>query len=235
VINDFSVAVTNATGVTGGNTTNLAGATVVGSTVNTAGALYDDSASIVSEVFNISGTNTNTVMLGGTAADTFILNTATLDFAQINGDVNGTANTGLDILQLTPNYNTIDLSHFNYAGQQVIQQIEVIDMATDTGADKVTLTPSDLFHMHSNQSDAINTTTAMLTINGGTNDTVNLLTGGFVKTASTTDFTLTGATQGVADITGTTAGYYSKYTATFNDTGGSHLVEVLIQHGVAVA
>jgi hypothetical protein len=237
IVTDFSVAVTNATVtvVTGTTTTDTTLATVAGATINAAGTLYDGSALTSTETYNISGTNTNSVIKGGTGSDIFILNNATLDFAQINGGANITANTGLDVVQLTQNYKSLDLSLFNHAGQQVIQQAEVIDMRTDTGADQVTLTPGDLFRVHSNQTDFVNTNAPTLTINGGTNDTVNLLTGGFVKTASTTDFTLTGATQGVADTTGTTAGYYSKYTATFNDTGGSHLVEVLIQHGVAVA
>jgi hypothetical protein len=206
---DFAVAVTSGTGVvTQGGTT----------TINTAGALYDASGAALTNLFDISGTNTNAVMKGGTGQDTFMLNAATLDFAQING------NTGLDILQLTANSPTIDLSLYNHLGQQTISQVELIDMATDTGANKVTLKSGDIFLLHSNQNDAVNTTTPSVTIKGGSNDIADMMSGGFALSGTANAFTATGAVG-----TG-----YSKYTAVYTDASGNHNVEVLLQNGVVM-
>lgn len=206
---DFSVAVYSTVG-----TVAAGGTTVVG----TANQLYSGSAG--NEIFDISGINTNAVIKGGAGSDTFVFNTPTLNFAQVIGG----ADLSADVVRLSANLGTLDLSQFNHAGQRVLSNIEVIDLATDTGANSVTLKAADLFAMGSALTDAA-TGAMMFRIDGGVNDSVILSGSGMTLLGSTNSF-------GAAGLSGTG---YNKYTGSFTDSSGNHLVEVLIQNGMLLA
>jgi hypothetical protein len=217
---DFNVAVTANTGVV------ISGGTTL---VNSDNALFDGDMGVLgglvsSDTFDISGINTNSVIKGGLGADTFIVNNAFLDFAQLSGG----SDASLDVLQLTASYSVLNLNLYNYFGQQAVNGFEVIDMATDVGANTVTLTVADLFNMGSQQFDAMYPTDQMLTINGGANDVVNCgvgLPGGFTQTLGT--FDAIGAVNAGGD--------YSKYAGSYTDAGGhGYTVELLLQQGIAV-
>ncbi len=219
---DFQVAVTSNVG------TIVQGGTTVINTTNTSFS-NQGVGNVTSETFDISGINTNVVINGGGGNDTFVLNTAVLDFAQIRG--NSSSAVGGDVLQLTANHSTLNLGMYNHAGQQVLASMEVIDMATDAGANAITLTAADLFNLGGNQYDySVNPAgIQMNTINGGTNDVVNLglnMPGGFVQHVGTFNV------DGSAAVAG---GGYSKYSGAYADmANNNYLVELLIQNGVQV-
>jgi len=220
---DLSVAVTSATLTAPADFVAIGGTTA---TINAANTTFNATPTTSTQTFDISGVNTNSVMLGGSGADLFILNNPTQNFAQILG---GEFFPILDTVRLTSNYQNLDLSQFNHAGQRVLQQIEVIDMATDAGANKVTLTAGDLFLEHSNLNiteTLIPSNAMVLRIDGGSNDSVNMLAGGFTKYNASTPYDASGNYL--------PGGSYSKYIAYYADTSGNHLVEVLIQNNVAV-
>ena len=101
---------------------------------------------------------------------------------------------------------------------------ETIDLATNPAANTVILTAGELFAMGSHFVD-MTTGAQTMVINGGANDTASITAGGFVLQGAANSYTATGAVG---------AGY-SQYTATFTDIAGAHLVELLIQSGMAVA
>jgi len=110
---------------------------------------------------------------------------------------------GTDVLQLTTTCGSLNLGQFNHFGQQVIFNFEKIDLATDTGANSVTLTAADLFLMYSEKTDASTGAMTMLTIDGNALDTVNCglnTAAGFTQVA------------GAFDATGAAGVGYSKYT-----------------------
>lgn len=132
-----------------------------------------------------------------------------------------------DAIQLSVNYPALDLSQFNGAGQPVIQHFEKLDMKTDIGANTVTLTASDLFNLNSDLTDATVSNSLgaahVLVIDGNAADAASVLAGGFAQQGATNGFTAAGSA----------GSGYSKYVATYTDAVGAHLVEVLLQNGVA--
>lgn len=121
-----------------------------------------------------------------------------------------------DSIQLSAAYSTIDFSQFNGTTQPVMQHFEKLDMATDTGANTVTLKAADLFAIHS---DLLDATRSVLVISGTGVDTANITAGGFALQAGTFDAT------GAANA----SGGYNKY---FASDAQNHLLEVLLQQGV---
>ncbi len=209
VLTKSAAAITVAAGAT-----SVTAADTVYQDISTAGAPANNTFTVLA--------NTNAAVLAGDGLDTVVLgaSAATAQFARLDGGA-GTA----DVLQLSGLYSGIDLATFNNAGQSVIKGFEVIDLATDTGANLLTLTAADLFNLGSLQVDVL-TSAQMLTITGGTNDTVNCTAGGFA---------ITGAANAFA-IDGSAGAGYSKYAANYTDLGGfNHQLELLIQNGVVVA
>lgn len=137
-----------------------------------------------------------------------------------------------DRVQLSAAYATIDFSQFNGVAQPVIKHFEKLDMKTDVGANTVTLTAADLFAMNSDLTDSTVSNALgaahVLVVDGSAaatgvgQDTATILAGGFALQGTANSFAATGAAG-----TG-----YSKYTASYSDTAGAHLVEVLLQQGV---
>ena len=192
--------------------------------VNANNMIYHDFSTAiapVNDVFTVHA-STGVSVLAGEGNDTVILadTAANIHFSQLNGGVGA----GVDTLQLSSLYNNIDFSVFNNVAQPTIHNFEVINLATDTGANTVTLSAADLFHQGSNFID-MTTGAQTMVINGGANDTASITAGGFVLQGAANSYTATGAVG---------AGY-SQYTATFTDIAGAHLVELLIQSGMAVA
>ncbi|TAJ77549.1 MAG: hypothetical protein EPO42_09870 [Gallionellaceae bacterium] len=206
---DFSVAVYSS-----GATVTAGGTTIV----NTAAQLYSGTAG--NEIFDISGINTNAVIKGGAGSDIFVFNTAVLGFSQVIGG----SDLSADTVRLSANFSNLDLSRFNHSGQRVLSNIEVFDLATDVGANSITLKTADLFAMGGALTDAA-TGATMFRIDGGTNDSVTLTGSGMTLLGSANSFAAAG-------LPGTG---YSKYTGSFTDSSGNHLVEALIQNGMQVA
>lgn len=203
---DFAVAVYSGIGVV-----NASASTAI----NAANFLYQGTAG--TEIFDLSGVNTNAVIKGDLGSDIFVLNSATLDFAQLVGGSDAVA----DVLRLSANSNNLDLSQYNHVGQKVLSNIEVIDCATDVGNNSFTLTAADLFLMGSALTDG----TAMLfRIDGGANDTINLAGSGMSLAGTNNAF----------DSAGITGTGYSKYTGSYTESSGTHLVEILIQSGMQI-
>ncbi len=190
--------------------------------VTAADTVYQDTLGTpTNNTFNVLA-NTNAAVLAGDGLDTVVLaaSAASAMFARLDGGA-GTA----DVLQLSALYSGIDLAAFNNAAQSVIKGFEVIDLATDAGANLLTLTASDLFNLGSSQVDVV-TSAQMLTITGTASDTVNCIAGGFAQTGGLNAF----------GIDGNTGTGYSKYSTNYTDAGGiNHQLELLIQNGVVVA
>jgi hypothetical protein len=142
---------------------------------------------------------------------------ATVSYAGI-ANTSGTA-VSSDVLQFSSALNTINFVAFNQSGQPALQGFEIFDMATDTGANAVTLTAASMFLQTSNLSNA--TAEQVLTVNGGANDTVTLSAGGFVSLG------------GAFNADGSVGTGYNKYVASYTDVT-SHSLEVLVQTGVVV-
>jgi len=118
------------------------------------------------------------VLIGGAGDDTLIYDSA--DTLEINGG------GGTDTLQLRDGDN-IDLSALT---EGLITNIEIIDAATDTAANTISLDAVDLANLDA--------TDNQLIIEGGANDTVNL-GGGFSASGTTT---VDGETYDVYSISG---------------------------------
>jgi hypothetical protein len=197
--------------------------TGVATTVNANDTLYQDiSVAGFNDVYTIAA-SINAVVEAGAGNDTVILSVAPASstFFLLDGGA-GAADT----LQLSALFNTLTLTPpVTYPTQ--IKGFEVFDLATDIGANTVTLTAADLFHQGSNLIDATNGAQTVV-INGGVNDTATIgvnAVGGFVISGTANTFDATGAV-GVG---------YSKYTATYTDVAGAHQVELLLQNGMIVA
>jgi hypothetical protein len=144
---------------------------------------------------------------------------ATVSYAGI-ANTSGTTGSS-DVLQFSSALNAIDFVAFNQSGQPALQGFEIFDMATDTGANNVTLTAASMFLQTSNLSNA--TAEQVLTVSGGANDSVTLSAGGFVSQGAANSF----------NADGTAGTGYNKYVATYTDAT-SHSLEVLVQTGVVV-
>ncbi|MDH2916110.1 MAG: hypothetical protein PXX77_04450, partial [Gallionella sp.] len=190
-------------------------------------ARFRDGTSTSNDVFLV-GANSNVLINAGGGNDVVVLSDAVLNnFSAIRGgamDVTATV-AGTDTVQLTSTFSTLNLGQFNNFGQQVLFNFEKIDMATDAGANTVTLGARDLFLMYSETVDVL-TGSMALAINGGTNDIVNCglnTAAGFTQVA------------GSYDAAGNAGVGYGKYTGTYTDFGNNnYLVELLIQNGVQV-
>lgn len=144
------------------------------------------------------------------------------------GIVSGSSTAATVIDTIAANASNPNISFSAYinltTGVSHIQHFEKIDLAADAGANTVTLTAADLFMMNSDKLDGA---AHVLVVNGTNADSVNIGIGAAAGT-----FQL----QGVAnafDSNGVAGAGYSKYTATYTDATGNHLVEVLLQQGVS--
>lgn len=137
-------------------------------------------------------------------------------------NTSGTAGSS-DILQFSSALNAIDFTTLNLNGQPLLQGFEMFDLATDVGANAVTLTAASMFLQASNLTNASTGAEQVLTVNGGANDTVTLLAGGFAAQGAANGF----------NADGTAGTGYDKYVATYVDAT-SHALEVLVQTGVVV-
>jgi len=220
---DVQVAIFNPTNVFDTSITPNQVTDVTGST----DARFRDGTSTSNDVFLV-GANSNVLINAGGGNDVVVLSDAALNnFSAIRGgsmDVTATV-AATDVVQLTSTFNSLDLGQFNNFGQQVLYNFERIDMATDAGANTVTLGASDLFLMYSETVDVL-TGSMALVINGGANDVVNC---GLNTTAEFTQV------AGSYDVAGNAGVGYGKYSGSYTDFGNNtYLVELLIQNGVQV-
>lgn len=200
---------------------NLAPGGVVSNFISTGSAVNVDITDAITY-----GNLASIVATNGGGAVTY--HAVVLDASTFGGGVALNPGAGAnDTIQLSINYPALDLSQFNSAGQPVIQHFEKLDMNADVGANTITLTASDLFNLNSDLTDTTVSNTLgaahVLVIDGNAADAASVLAGGFAQQGAANGFTATGSA----------GSGYSKYVATYTDAAGAHLIEVLLQNGVA--
>ena len=174
------------------------------------------------------------VLLAGGGNDLFqLFKPEALGFARIDGGA------GVDQMKFSGVGVSMDFSAFNNidGSGQVIEHVEEFYFA-GTQSD-ITITAADIFALKSDIHDAnYSLIRIMSTVNNG--GTVTLgdsdVVGGLTMVAApdgSSGVDAYGATGGAKS--GASADKYTKFTGTYTDGNGDHLVELLLQHGLTAA
>jgi hypothetical protein len=168
------------------------------------------------------------VLLAGDGNDLFqLFKPEAMGFARIDGGA------GVDQMKFSGVGVSMDFSAFNNidGSGQVIEHVEEFYFA-GTQSD-ITITAADIFALKSDIHDGnYSLIRIMSTVNNG--GTVTLgdsdVVGGLTQVGAVDAFGATGGAK-----SGASADRYTKFTGTYTDGNGDHLVELLLQHGLTAA
>ena len=172
----------------------------------------------------------NDVLLAGDGNDLFqMFKPEAMGFARVDGG------NGVDQMNFSGVGVGMDFSVFNNidGSGQVLEHVEVFNFAGTQSA--VSITAADIFNLHSDTLDVDGKHSLVRFMssanNGGsvTLDTPDVL-GGLTQVGAKDAFGATGAAT-----SGASSDRYTKFTGTYHDGNGDHLVELLLQHGLTAA
>jgi hypothetical protein len=164
------------------------------------------------------------VILGGGGNDLFqMFKPASLDFSRLDGG------SGNDQINFSGTNLVFDFAEYNHPDGtgKVIEHIESFYFLGSKS--DITVTASDLFHLRSDflDVDGVHQTVRFMagSTNGGT-----VAMDGLIQVGSIDAWGSSGAKS-----TGASNDKYTKFTGTYTDSSGDHLVELLLQHGLHAA
>ena len=172
----------------------------------------------------------NDVLLAGGGDDLFqMFKPAAMGFARVDGGA------GVDQMNISGNDLVMDFSAFNNIDGtgQVLEHVESFNFA---GArSNITITAADIFHLNSDIVDVDgkhSLVRIMSSANNGGSVTLDApdVLGGLTQVGAKDAFGAMGAAS-----SGSSADRYTKFTGSYHDGNGDHLVELLLQHGMTAA
>jgi hypothetical protein len=163
------------------------------------------------------------VVLAGGGNDLFqLFKPESLSFSRLDGGA------GLDTVKFSSTGETLDFADWNNpdGAGQVVEHVEVFQFASNAS---LTVSAADLFHLQSDALD-VDGKHELVIFKGTPTNGGSVSLDGLTQVGAVDAF---GSTGGASS--GASSDKYTKFTGTYTDAAGDHLVELLLQHGLTAA